>query len=99
MRAFDFFYSGRMEPMSNIWILLKSLLRSAVDSCILPGTTSSTDILWLYLMEWKKQVSAISFSLLSFTSFALLSFLSTANLPVDSGLLNHRSINESESLR
>jgi hypothetical protein len=51
--------------IKTFFILLGSLLKSAIDCCILPGTANGTEILWLYMLEWWREVSAVLFALLS----------------------------------
>lgn len=51
--------------MNSVDLIVKTFVRSAIDSCILPGTSLGTEILWLYCKEWKKEFSGILFALLS----------------------------------
>jgi hypothetical protein len=44
---------------------IKSLFRTAIDGCILPGTMTGTEILWLYVKQWKGELSTLSFAVLS----------------------------------
>jgi hypothetical protein len=77
-----------MKTMKFV-LILKSLLRAAIDSCILPGTTSGTEILWLYTMQWKKEFSALC--------FAFLSLLTLATEPAASEMLIQQPLTERES--
>lgn len=40
--------------MAHWWLILKTLVRSSVDNYVLPGTVTGTDILLIYLTEWKR---------------------------------------------
>ena len=55
--------------MNSVGLIVKTFVRTAIDSCILPGTTLGTEILWLYCKEWKKEFSGILFALLSLLFF------------------------------
>lgn len=35
---------------------VKNLLKSSLDSYILPGTCAGTEILWLYIIQWKRRL-------------------------------------------
>jgi hypothetical protein len=54
-----------MEHLDNFSILAKSLFRSVVDTYILPGTSSGTEILLLYLRQWSKEVSIVGVAMIS----------------------------------
>lgn len=55
--------------MNSLRFFSKSFLRIVVDSCILPGTTLGTEILWLYMKQWKREFSGILFAILSLIFF------------------------------
>lgn len=41
--------------MTGHWlIILKTFLRTSVDNYVLPGTATGTDILLIYMTEWKR---------------------------------------------
>ncbi len=48
--------------VANGMILVKSLVKSSLDNYILPGTLTGTEILWLYLIQWKRNLAAITFA-------------------------------------
>jgi hypothetical protein len=48
-------------------MMLKSLMKSSIDSYILPGTMTGTEILWIYLMQWRRDLNALFYALLYFT--------------------------------
>jgi hypothetical protein len=39
---------------------VKPLVRSTVDTCVLPGIITGTEICWLYVMQWKKECYMIT---------------------------------------
>lgn len=41
-------------------MLIKSLLKSSLDNYVLPGTTTGSEILWLYMTHWKRELAAIT---------------------------------------
>lgn len=54
--------------MAGHWlIILKTFLRSSVDNYVLPGTATGTDILLIYMTQWKRH-----FVLLSSTTLYLI---------------------------
>lgn len=46
--------------MANWWMILKTLVRSSLDSYVLPGTVTGTDILLLYMTQWKRHVALVA---------------------------------------
>ena len=40
--------------MGHWWMILKTFVRSSVDNYVLPGTVTGTDILLIYLTEWRR---------------------------------------------
>jgi hypothetical protein len=77
-----------MKTMKFV-LVMKSLVRTVVDGCILPGTTNGTEILWLYGLQWKKEFSTLC--------FAVLSLLSLAIEPTGSDMLIQQPLTERES--
>lgn len=49
-----------------IWV--KTLVKSSLDNYVLPGTVAGTEILWLYLIQWRRDFAA----LLSATGYLLV---------------------------
>lgn len=48
--------------------ILKNVMRTYLDNYILPGTHTGTQILWLYLVQWRRDLVAliaVSFTTLS----------------------------------
>jgi hypothetical protein len=81
-----------MVMNSFIPTFFKSLFRTAVDGCILPGTTTGTEILWLYAKQWKSEMSTFS--------FALLSVLCSVFEPqADPQMMSEQRVNERESIQ
>ena len=50
-------------------ILIKNLAKSYLDNYILPGTNAGTEVLWIYMVQWKRQMATIAFA----TFYLLLS--------------------------
>ena len=50
-------------------ILIKNLAKSYLDNYILPGTNAGTEVLWIYMIQWKRQMANIAFA----TFYILLS--------------------------
>lgn len=50
--------------VANGMMLIKSLVKSSLDNYILPGTMTGTEILWLYMAQWKRELTAITFATL-----------------------------------
>lgn len=47
-------------------IIIKAVTRSLLDFCMLPGTATGAEILWLYSLQWKNRFSLITIALISF---------------------------------
>lgn len=66
---------------------IKNLVKSSLDNYILPGTLTGTEILWLYMAQWKRDLSNV-------TMVSLYEFFSDADvLPqegIDPDLKNNR---------
>ena len=43
-------------------ILIKDLAKSYLDNYILPGTNAGTEVLWIYMVQWKRQMANIAFA-------------------------------------
>jgi hypothetical protein len=82
-----------MIPLTTILQALKTLVRSMADCYILPGTATGTDILWLYLLQWKKEASTISLAILSI-------FVSQVDLPSNTSAtsVRHHATEETEPI-
>jgi hypothetical protein len=49
--------------MNTSWFLLvKTFLKSSLDNYILPGTLTGTEILWLYMIQWKRDLATLVFA-------------------------------------
>jgi hypothetical protein len=46
-------------------IFLKSVVRTAVDGCFMPGTMMGTELMLLWMIARKREVSTISLALIS----------------------------------
>jgi hypothetical protein len=62
-------------------LFLKSVVRTAVDGCFLPGTMMGTELMLLWLIKMKKEISTVGLAVLSIF-FSNLNFQpSTTPLP------------------
>jgi hypothetical protein len=53
--------------MMTQWsVFVKTLVKSSLDNYILPGTLTGTEILWLYVTQWKRDLATITFASLYF---------------------------------
>ena len=41
----------------NWWMLVKTVVKSQLDNYVLPGTLTGTEILLLYMAQWKRNLS------------------------------------------
>jgi hypothetical protein len=48
--------------MGHWWMILKSLVKCSLDSYIMPGTLSGTEILLLYMSQWKRDITLVTFA-------------------------------------
>ena len=55
--------------MSGCVLMLKSIMRSSLDNYVLPGTATGTDILWIYLIQWKRDVHMLCLALIYLVTF------------------------------
>ena len=46
--------------------MLKSLIKSSVDNYVLPGAMTGTEILWVYMIQWKRDLSTLTFAVIYF---------------------------------
>lgn len=49
--------------MGKWWLIAKTLVRSSLDHYILPGTLTGTEILLVYLYQWKRNFSILAAAL------------------------------------
>jgi hypothetical protein len=55
--------TGRRNSMHvPFMIYIKSLVKTSLDNYVLPGTVSGTEILWLYMIHWKRDFAALTFA-------------------------------------
>jgi hypothetical protein len=50
--------------------MFKSLMRSSLDNYVLPGTATGTDILWIYLIHWKRDMHVLCLALVYLVTFS-----------------------------
>ena len=41
-------------------LFAKYLLKSSLDNFVLPGTLTGTEILWLYMVQWKRDLANVA---------------------------------------
>ena len=46
--------------MAHWWILFKTLVRSTLDNYVLPGTSTGTDILVVYMSQWMRHFAVLT---------------------------------------
>jgi hypothetical protein len=49
-----------MRMMTNGWMIVKTLLKSSLDNYILPGTLTGTEILFVYMAQWKRHITVVT---------------------------------------
>ena len=52
---------------------VKTLIKSSLDNYILPGTLTGSEILWLYVSQWKRDVTSVVFASYFLSSYNLRS--------------------------
>lgn len=45
-------------------MFIKLMVRSYLDNYVLPGTHTGSEILWLYMVQWKRHLANASFAIL-----------------------------------
>lgn len=45
-------------------VLIKNLAKSYLDNYILPGTNAGTEVLWIYMIEWKRHMANVALATL-----------------------------------
>jgi hypothetical protein len=43
----------------HFFTLIKTFIKSSLDNYVLPGTLTGSEILWLYMTQWKRDVASI----------------------------------------
>jgi hypothetical protein len=46
----------------HVFRFVKTLVKSSLDNYVLPGTLTGSEILWLYLTQWKRDIASIVFA-------------------------------------
>lgn len=44
----------------SFMIYFKSLVKTSLDNYVLPGTVLGTEILWLYMIQWKRDLATLT---------------------------------------
>ena len=47
---------------SHVYMFVKTLVKSSLDNYVLPGTLTGSEILWLYISQWKRDIAMILFA-------------------------------------
>jgi hypothetical protein len=47
---------------TRLFIFIKTLIRSSLDNYVLPGTLTGSEILWLYVIQWKRDAASLIFA-------------------------------------
>ena len=89
--AFSSDIIAEMKKMNQSFYIMKSMVKMIVDSCILPGTALGAEILWVYVKEWRNQISMTSLALLSFA------FLLTAHAGIVTAII--KPVTEQENTK
>ena len=56
--------------MLTKWMaFMKNLVKSSLDNYVLPGTVTGTEILWLYMAQWKRDLSNVTMASLQVLFF------------------------------
>lgn len=68
-------------------VLLKSVVRTAVDGCFLPGTMMGTELMLLWVITRKRELFTLSLALISilFSNFEFASLGSSVSSQASSG--------------
>lgn len=48
--------------MVRWWMIVKTIVRCSLDNYVLPGTLTGTDILLLYMSQWKRDLTLVTFA-------------------------------------
>lgn len=65
--------------------VVSSLMKSSLDNYLLPGTLTGSEILWIYVVQWKRDFNALAFATVYFLSLQfgfMVSEKATSNIPV-----------------
>jgi len=47
---------------THCMMFIKTLVKSSLDNYVLPGTMNGTEILWVYLIQWKRDIAIFTFA-------------------------------------
>ena len=70
-RHFVFFFLRGMKRVKTFWNYIKPLVRSTVDTYLLPGAVTGSEICWLYMIQWRKETYTITITLLALLFYNL----------------------------
>lgn len=52
----------------KLLIFIRTMLRSWLDSYVVPGTLTGTEILWIYMTAWRRRMAGLALASLYFFS-------------------------------
>ena len=78
-----------MRRRKTFSVIIESLFQSIVDTCILPGTANSTEILWLYTKQWRHELTILV--------MAIITLLSTMESSQDVNIHKHQTVIEPDN--
>lgn len=47
---------------ARLFMFIKTLVKSSLDNYVLPGTLTGSEILWLYVIQWKRDAASLIFA-------------------------------------
>lgn len=65
--------------------MASSLMKSSLDNYLLPGTLTGSEILWIYVVQWRRDFNALAFATVYFLSLQfgfMLTEKAASNTPV-----------------
>lgn len=80
-----------MKRVKTFWDYIKPLVRSTVDTYLLPGAVTGSEICWLYMIQWRKETYMISITLLALLFYNL-------DVASDSHLYSSHTVVENENI-
>lgn len=44
-------------------MFMRNLVKSYLDNYVLPGTNAGTEVLWIYMIQWKRDMANVTFAI------------------------------------
>ncbi len=57
--------------MVHCFKVVSSLMKSSLDNYLLPGTLTGSQILWIYVVQWRRDFNALAYATVYFLSLQL----------------------------